>query len=180
MEQVASGSRRAFFLRVLAPVEPLDPPFDGEPYPALVWATVSTADAQKFRIARALIASACRYLVCDGVENRQWQDAADHAYKEQELDEPVPDELFVVTASHGTKPEDEVAFFFVHNTSLEGARFHPASRAAGQRGRWRGCRANDCDARGSGPSSALLALHPLRKRGRVQTPSVSSSNYSFA
>lgn len=118
MEQISSDSRRAFFLRVIAPDEPLDPPFDGHLYPALIWATQPTSDAQKRRITDALIAGGCRYVVCGGVEANAWEDAADDAYLAQELPEPVPDEHFVMTTSHRGEPEDEVAHFFVHNTSF--------------------------------------------------------------
>lgn len=116
MEPIASDPRRAFFLRVLAPDEALGSPFDGEPYPVLVWATRPASDAEKRRIADALIASGCRYVVCGGVECREWEHAADRAYIEQDLPEPVPDERFVMTTSHRGEPEDDVAFFFVNNT----------------------------------------------------------------
>lgn len=115
MEQIASDSRRAFFLRVLAPDEPLDPPFGDEPYPALVWAAVPTTDAQKQRIADVLIASGCRYVVCGGVESGRWEEAADLAFVAQNLSEAEFDERHVMTTSHRGE-EDEVAFFFVHNT----------------------------------------------------------------
>lgn len=116
MERIASDARRTFHLGVLPPDEVPDPPFDGERYPVLVWATRPTTDVQKQRIARALIASGCRYVVCGGVESDAWEDAADRAYLEQDLLEPVPDDRFVMTTSHHGEPEDEVAHFFVHNT----------------------------------------------------------------
>lgn len=118
MEQIASDSRRAFFLRVLAPGEAFASPFDGEPYAALVWATRRVPAAQKQRIATALIASGCRYVVCGGVESESWEEAADDAYLAQDLPEPVPDELFVMTSSHSREPEDDVAHFFVHATGM--------------------------------------------------------------
>jgi hypothetical protein len=119
MDQIASDSRRAFFLRVLAPGEALTSPFDGEPYAALVWATTRrTPAAQKQRIATALIATGCRYVVCGGAESESWEEAVDDAYLAQDLPEPVPDELFVMTSSHRGEPEDEVAHFFVHATGM--------------------------------------------------------------
>lgn len=118
MEQIASDSDRAFFLRVLAPDEELGSPFDGESYPVLIWATQRTSAAYKQRVAEALIASGCRYVVCGGVESEPWEDAADEAYVMQDLPEPVPDERFVMTTSHRGEPEDEVAHFFVHATRM--------------------------------------------------------------
>lgn len=116
MERIAWDARRTFHLRVLMPDQAPDPPFDGEPYPALVWAARPTTDAQKQRIAQALIASGCRYVVCGGEESEAWEDAADHAYLLQDLPEPVPDDRLVMTTSHRGEPEDEVARFFVHDT----------------------------------------------------------------
>jgi hypothetical protein len=123
MQQIASDSRRAFFLRVLAPGEPLGSPFGGEPYPALVWATQPTSGEQRQRIADALIASGCRYVVCGGVESDAWEDAADCAYIGQDLPEPVPNALFVMTTSHRDESESEVAHFFVRDTSFGGHDF---------------------------------------------------------
>jgi len=116
MEPIASDPRRAFFLRVLGPDEALGSPFGGEPYPALVWATRPAPDAEKRRLADALIATGCRYVVCGGVECWQWEHAADRAFIEQDLPEPQADERFVMTTSHRGEPEDDVAFFFVQNT----------------------------------------------------------------
>lgn len=118
MQHIASDARRAFFLRVLAPGEALDPPFEGTPYPALVWATQPIPDEQKRRIADALITGGCRYVVCGGAEADAWEDAADDAYIEQDLPEPVPDDRFVMTTSHPGEAAEDVAFFFVHNTSF--------------------------------------------------------------
>jgi hypothetical protein len=118
MEQIASDGQRTFLLRVMAPDEDLGDPFDGELYPALVWDTRPASEAQKRRMARSLIASGCRYVVCGGVESEAWEHAADRAYTEQDLPEPVPDELFVMTTSHRGEEVDDVAFFFVHNTNF--------------------------------------------------------------
>jgi hypothetical protein len=118
MERIASDAGRTFHLGVLIADEVPDPPFDGEPYPVLVWATRPTTDARKQCIAQALIASGCRYVVCGGVESGTWEDAADDAYLQQDLPDPVPDDRFVMTTSHPGQPEDEVAHFFVRATAL--------------------------------------------------------------
>jgi hypothetical protein len=118
MERIASDARREFHLRVLGQDEPLAPPFGEVPYAALVWSTRRTSAGQKRRLADRLIASGCRYVVCGGVECESWEDAADCAYIEQDLPEPVPDDRFVMTTSHPREPEDEAAHFFVHATAL--------------------------------------------------------------
>jgi hypothetical protein len=118
MEQIASDGRRTVFLRMMAPDDALDSPFGGELYPVLVWATVDTSAEYKQRLCESLVATGCRYVVCGGAECWVWEHAADRAYIEQELPEPVPDEQFVMTTSHRNEPPDEVAFFFVHNTSF--------------------------------------------------------------
>jgi hypothetical protein len=118
MERIASDRRRAFFLRAMEPDEELGSPFDGA-YPALVWATRPTSAAQKRRLAEALIATGCRYVVCGGVECPAWEHAADLAYIQQDLPEPIADERFVMTTSHRGEPEGEVAFFFANNTNFD-------------------------------------------------------------
>jgi hypothetical protein len=114
MEQIASDSHRAFFFHAMDPADHLPPPSDGEPYAALVWATRPTTDAQKQRIAHALIASGCRYAVCGGAQSEAWEEAADDAYLTQDdLPDPV-----VMTSSHRGEPPDEVAFYLANNTRL--------------------------------------------------------------
>lgn len=123
MEPIASDGRRAFFLRVLAPGEAPAPPFGGDPYPALVWAARRTTPAQKRRLAAALVETGCRYVVCGGAECEAWEEAADDAYLDQDLPDPESTDRLVLTTSHPREPEDEVAFFFVHDTRFGGHDF---------------------------------------------------------
>lgn len=116
MQQIASDSQRAFFLHALEPGDELSPPFEGEPYAALVWATRPTSEAQKQRITHALIASGCRYVVCGGAQSEAWEEAADDAYLVADL----PQDDVVMTSSHRGEPPDEVVFFFANNTRLHG------------------------------------------------------------
>ena len=113
MHQIASDPHRTFFLHAMEPND-APPPFDGEPYAALVWATKPTSEAQKQRIAHALIAGGCRYVVCGGAQSEAWEEAADDAYLVQDL----PDDDVVMTTSHRGEPPDEVVFFFANNTRL--------------------------------------------------------------
>jgi hypothetical protein len=108
MQQIATDGRRAFFLHAQQPEDEL-PPFAGEPYGALVWATRPTTNAQKQRIAHALIAGGCRYVVCGGAQSEAWEEAADDAYLLLDL----PEAELVMTSSHRNEPPDEVAFFLV-------------------------------------------------------------------
>ena len=123
VERIASTATREFFLRVMAPGEPLGTAFDGDAYPALVWAAVRTTATQKHRLCAELIATGCRYVVCGGLQSAAWEEAADDAFAAQDL----PDEEFeaghVMTSSHEYEPPEEVAFFFFHNTRFGGHDF---------------------------------------------------------
>jgi hypothetical protein len=114
MQQIATDGARAFFLHALEPRDELPPPFDGEPYAALVWATRPTSDAQKQRIAHALIESGCGYVVCGGAQSEAWEEAADDAYLLQER----PEDDMVMTSSHRGEPPDEVVFFLANGTRM--------------------------------------------------------------
>lgn len=113
MQQIASDPHRAFFFHAMQPADAL-PPFAGEPYAALVWATCPTSEAQKHRIAQALIESGCRYVVCGGAECEAWEEAADDAYLMQDL----PDDGGVMTTSHRGEAPDEVVFFLANATRM--------------------------------------------------------------
>lgn len=123
MERIASSATREFFLRVMAPGESLGAAFEGDAYPALVWAAGRTTPAQKHRLCAELIATGCRYVVCGGRECAAWEEAADDAFAAQDL----PDEDFeaghVMTSSHEYEPPDDVAFYFVNSTNFGGHDF---------------------------------------------------------
>lgn len=120
MQKIATDGGRSFFLHAIEPGDHLPPPFDGEPYAALVWATRPTFEAQKQRIARALVESGCRYVVCGGAESEVWEEAADDAFLAQDLADPVPGDPFGTTTSHRGEPPDEVAAFLVHAAGTGG------------------------------------------------------------
>jgi hypothetical protein len=120
MQQIASDSRCVFFLHALHPDDALSPPFDSEPYAALVWATRPTFDAQKQRIAHGLIGSGCAYVVCGGAEAEAWEEAVDDACLAQDVAEPGGKGRFVTTTSHRGEPPDEVAAFLVHAAGTSG------------------------------------------------------------
>lgn len=119
MQQIATDGRRTFFLHALEPADAL-PPFDGEPYAALVWATCPTFEAQKQRIAHALIDSGCAYVICGGAEAEAWEEAVDDACLAQYVAEPGAEDRFVTTTSHRGEPPDQVAAFLVHAAGAGG------------------------------------------------------------
>lgn len=123
MEQIASDGRRTVYLRVLAPGEMLDSPFEGELYPVLVWAVVRTSASQRARLCTALIASGCRYVMCGGRESAVWEEAADEAFTAQDLADAEFRERMVMTSSNPGDPPDGVAFDFVHTTDFGSHRF---------------------------------------------------------
>lgn len=118
MEQIASDGRRTFFLHVMQPGDALDPPFGGEAYPVLLWAAQPTSAVQKQRLAEALIAGNCRYVVCGGRESAAWEEAADVAFTGREMSDAELESLHVMTSSHEREPPDDVAFFFANNTDF--------------------------------------------------------------
>jgi hypothetical protein len=118
MEPIASDGRRVFYLRTLAPGDGLDPPFDRDPYPALVWATSPTTVEQKDRLCTDLIASGCRYVVSGGEESNVWEDVADEVSTSRDLTEAERDAEHVMTTSHARETMEDVAFFFVWCTNL--------------------------------------------------------------
>jgi hypothetical protein len=123
MERIASTETREFFLRAMAPGDSLGAAFDGEAYPALVWAAARTTATQKHRLCAELIATGCRYVVCGGRESAAWEEAADDAFAAQDLPDEDLDAGHLMTSSHEYEPPDEVAFFFFHNTSFGGHDF---------------------------------------------------------
>lgn len=118
MEPIASDGRRIFYLRVLAPGDGLDPPFDGDPYPALVWAVSRTTDAQKERLCTDLISSGCRYVVCGGVASELWEEAADEVAVAQDRMDIDSQAEFVMSTSRTREPIDEAAYFLVRCTNF--------------------------------------------------------------
>jgi len=69
-------------------------------------------------VARAFVASGCRYAVCSGIDSSAWDDAVDIAYMSHV---PAPDDgtRFVMTSWHGDEPMRDVAQHFVRNTAFD-------------------------------------------------------------
>lgn len=85
-------------------------------FACLVWDHVGgITEFTRANIARALLGSGCRYVVCGGQDSEAWHDTVDIECRRRQPQQPK-DEDFVMTSWHdGASPED-VAFFFVFCT----------------------------------------------------------------
>jgi hypothetical protein len=111
---------RSYWLQVLHDVKSFEPPFDGTPYPCLLWDTRAQRSSDDIRVlTRALIASNCRNGVCGGLDCDRWHDGLDEAFLNQRLSKEEEESRFVLTTWHTDESPDDVAFFFVHNTNFD-------------------------------------------------------------
>lgn len=99
MEQTAPDGHRIFHLRILSPGDGADPPFGGDPRPALVWAARGTAVDGTHRLCASTIASGCRYVRRGGRECRAWEAVADEALTAHDLTGPGFHERMAMTSS---------------------------------------------------------------------------------
>jgi hypothetical protein len=101
-------------------------PFDGRCFPCLLW---DSGDArtieERHRLVSGLLEQGCRYFVCGGSNPSAWEDAADEAHVAMTLDASHSERnaRLVMTTAHRGESEDDVAFFFVLNTSFDHPRF---------------------------------------------------------
>lgn len=90
-------------------------PAPGAPYTCLLWDAVGAwGPAERAALARALLESGCRYVVCGGASCERWHDDVDELAAERTAlggnDGP-----FVGTTWHaGETPEDVAEFFVMH------------------------------------------------------------------
>ena len=108
---------------------------ESQAYACLVWdATGALGAADRDRLAEAIIASNCRYVVCGGANCEAWHDAMDQAFLAQGLEGEAYEEHFVMTTWHTAESEREVAFYFVHCAHAESgpySRYHVLQVAGG-------------------------------------------------
>jgi hypothetical protein len=91
-------------------------PIAGQEYAAWIISNDSNQTSpEAASIARALVASGCRYAVCSGYQCSQWDDAVDFAFLFSSPDLNPPDERFVMTSWHEKESIEEVAVFFVRH-----------------------------------------------------------------
>jgi len=111
---------RSYWLQGIDDVKAFEPPFEGTPYPCLLWDTRGQRSLDDIQyLSRALIASNCRYGVCGGLECDRWHDGLDEAFLSQGLSNDEEESRFVLTTWHTDESPDDVAFFFVHNTNFD-------------------------------------------------------------
>ena len=114
--------RHAFYSDALVTGASFRPPFEGRAYPCLLWDHRGDwpADAQA-QLAKSLIESNCRYVVCGGLQSEVWHDQVDEAFVLHYLEasEEDRDSHHVMTSLHQTDSVEDVAFFFALNTNFD-------------------------------------------------------------
>ena len=124
MDCIVDYQPRSYWFEVVSDLADFEPPFDGAPYPCLLWdARGGRSIDELSRLSAALVASGVRYAVCGGVQCKRWHDAIDEAFISLSLDGAEYDARFVMTSWHTDKPADDVAFFFVNNTNFDAHEF---------------------------------------------------------
>jgi hypothetical protein len=113
---------RRFFRQAIVRADDFGNPFDGRPYPCLVWTHGAPLPPdERWELAQRLVTSQCRYAVCGGTECEAIHDDVDSAYIGPFLEDGAEDlqRPHVMTTWHAGEPHDEVAFFFVLNTNFD-------------------------------------------------------------
>jgi hypothetical protein len=106
-------------LQLLSPYN-FPAPFDWGEFAAwILSADPALEPAAQFNIATALIDAGCRFAVSSGYNASSWDDAVDYAYILRHPGPDVDPTNFVMTSWHDDESLDEVAEFFVRNTSFE-------------------------------------------------------------
>lgn len=126
MKILARHGERDYRSESIASARRLESPFSGEQFACLLW---NHGDARDVDRASALLESlldgGCRYLVCGGDDCEWWHDMADELFVAKYLDssEAEREENQVMTTWHADEPPEDVAFFFVFNTSFDDITF---------------------------------------------------------
>jgi hypothetical protein len=95
-------------------------PFDRGEFAAwILSADPALEPAEQNSIATALIDAGCRFAVSSGYNASSWDGAVDYAYLLRHPGPEVDPANFVMTSWHENESLDEVAEFFVRNTSFE-------------------------------------------------------------
>ena len=120
MDRILEHDGRTFGYAHIRAGEEFRSPFGTQPFACLVWDADGAYDvAERQRLADAIIASNCRYVVCGGAACEAWHDAMDESFLELELKGEEYEERFVMTSWHTGQAEAEVAMFFVHCTASD-------------------------------------------------------------
>jgi hypothetical protein len=84
-------------------------PWAGEGHVLLVVALADVPDEDRARLASAMVAQGCRFVVCTGAFGAPWSASIAAA---------APEERGVVTTTHGDEPLPSVVDFFRRHTAL--------------------------------------------------------------
>lgn len=122
METIAESQGKIYQAITIKPGQKFVPPATDVAFPCLIWDHDShCSQDQRVDIAKALLASGCRYVVCGGTECKAWHDTVDLEWAREHLDEPdaVQEAAHIMTTWHTRETPDDVAFFFVMNTTFD-------------------------------------------------------------
>ena|SRR2546425_2551064 len=122
--EIVSPEGKRFLFRSVGLDAEFASPFAGADFVCLLWANVrGVDDLERSHLAKALIATGCRYAVCAGHDCTAWHDAVDAAFLAQGLSEEEQERRFVMTTWHDKDSDDDVVFFFVWNTICDDQEF---------------------------------------------------------
>lgn len=98
--------------------------FSGHPYCCLLWDHEGRSGREsQAAIARDLVSSGCRYVVCGGTNCEAWHDAIDDECITYDSSGEIVDVPLVMTTWHDGESPEQVAEFFIHCTSVENIEF---------------------------------------------------------
>jgi hypothetical protein len=115
VDRLVSEEGREVWLGTAVATAQVMSPFAGAEF-ALMLADFSGAlSGERMSLARSLVTQGCRYAVCCGRESDEWETVFDVA--DLEGNPNCDHDRLVMTTSHGAEPLDDVAWFFLRNTS---------------------------------------------------------------
>ena len=104
----------------------LESPFNGGRFVCLLWTHgVTRGVEQASELLESLLDAGCRYFVCGGEDCEWWHDMADEHFVAKYLNgtDAERDQNHVMTTWHANESPEDVAFFFVFNTSFDDVSF---------------------------------------------------------
>lgn len=94
-------------------------PVQGQEFAAWILSSDTTqTETEREEIAAELVRTGCRYAVCSGHECSKWDDAVDYSFISSSPDFDPPEDKLVMTTWHEHETLQEVADFFVLDTSF--------------------------------------------------------------
>lgn len=119
------GSRQYHTESIEVPLR-IAAPFEGETFACLLWNHSPTRDIERASaLVDSLIEGGCRYFVCGGPDCEWWHHLTDELFVSRNLDATDEERKrnHVMTTWHAEESADDVAFFFVFNTSFDDVAF---------------------------------------------------------